>query len=162
VRPNEDVGNNNVCRWIRGVSQQAEDAPDLPAVDSVTKRGTDFSLANMADRFVAVTGGGGSNEPNRISLSDAFRFDISGNKWEKLPNMNIARHAHASSSIDGNLYVFCGYHMSMQNEDIINTIEVLDDACSALDLIASWRIINLSPSVLPPRFFPAAAPINDD
>lgn len=116
----------------------------------------------MADRFIAVTGGGGSESTNARSVRDAYRFDIQGNSWEKLPDLNIPRHAHASTSIDGNLYVFCGLSVTQQAEDAISSIEVLDDACAALDLISMWRVITLAPSVLPSRFYPATAPINDD
>ena len=160
--PNNSVGQQNLSRWIRGSSQQAEDAPDLPPVDHVSRRGTDFALANMADRFIAVTGGGGSDSTNAVSVRDVHRFDIQGNSWEKLPDLNIPRHAHASTSVDGNLYVFCGLSVTQQGEDAISTIEVLDDACSALDLISMWRVITLAPSVLAPRFYTAVAQVNED
>ena len=116
----------------------------------------------MADRFIAVTGGGGSESTSGVSVRDVHRFDIQGNSWEKLPDLNIPRHAHASTSVDGNLYVFCGLSVTQQGEDAISSIEVLDDACSALDLISMWRVITVAPSVLAPRFYPAVALVSDD
>ena len=49
-----------------------------------------------------------------------------------MPNMRVPREGHSSCSIDGTLYVFCGVNAEKR---LINSIEVLDDACSALDLI---------------------------
>ena len=49
-----------------------------------------------------------------------------------MPSMNIQREGHSSCSLDGTLYVFCGIN---SQKEPINSIEVLDDACSALDLI---------------------------
>ena len=73
--------------------------------------------------------------------------------------MKIHREGHSSCSIDGNLYVFCGINA---NKVPINSIEVLDDACSALDLIQGWREIQVSEAVLVPRWVPACVAVNED
>jgi|EP00353_Schmidingerella_taraikaensis_P005595 N-acetylneuraminic acid mutarotase len=73
--------------------------------------------------------------------------------------MNVHREGHSSCSIDGNLYVFCGIN---SNKQPINSIEVLDDACSALDLIQRWREITVSQDTLVPRWMAACVPINED
>ena len=119
-------GNANECRWIRSSTLNAEAIPEF---DGNGPRQF-FALANLADRYVAVTGG--IIEQKSQHLFSSHRYDLQGAKWETLPNMKVHREGHSSCSIDGNLYVFCGINA---NKEPTNSIEVLDDACSALDLI---------------------------
>ena len=146
-------GNENSCRWIRAASLSQEAAPEF---DGHGPRQL-FALANLADRYVAVTGG--YIEQKSQHLYSSHRFDLQANRWEGLPNMKIHREGHSSCSIDGNLYVFCGINA---NKMPINSIEVLDDACSALDLIQGWREIQVSEAILTPRWVPACVPVNED
>ena len=146
-------GETNECRWIRGSTLNAEPIPEF---DGNGPRQF-FALANLADRYVAVTGG--IIEQKSQHLFSSHRYDLQGARWEALPNMKNHREGHSSYSIDGNLYVFCGINAS---KEPINSIEVLDDACSALDLIQAWREINVSQQTLVPRWMAACVPINED
>lgn len=93
-----------------------------------------FSLTNMADRYIAVTGGEDATVVNRRgdACRDNYRFDLQASKWEKLPNWQTGIKMHGSCCIDGNLYVFCGLN---SGDDALNTIQLLEDACSSLDLM---------------------------
>ena len=72
--------------------------------------------------------------------------------------MNIARKRAASCSLGGAVYVFCGEdHDSSE----LNSIEVLQDACSSPQFLTGWSLISVPETILSVRCQPAVAPISD-
>ena len=109
----------------------------------------------MANRYVVATGGLESGIP----VEKTHRFEMSTQTWQQLPDMNVARSHHASCSLDGNVYVFCGQD---RNQEPLNSIEVLEDTASNLDLIEAWKLIRVADTILFPRSSPGVAPLNDN
>jgi len=92
-----------------------------------------FAVANMAGKYVAVSGG--IIDSKSQYLFSSSRYSIEANTWEELPNMNVHREGHASCFVAGGLYVFCGINA---NKDPINSIELLEDASGPLNMLQSW------------------------
>ena len=65
-----------------------------------------FSIAVNKRREFYITGGCGRNV-NEAS-NRAFMLDIKTLEWKELPDLNQARHGHASLILDGKLYVMGG------------------------------------------------------
>ena len=107
----------------------------------------------MANRYVVATGGLESGIP----VEKTHRFELTTQTWQQLPDMNVARSHHASCSLDGNVYVFCGQD---RNQEPLNSIEVLEDTASNLDLIEAWKLIRVADTILFPRSSPGVAPLN--
>ena len=63
------------------------------------------SMCLVNDKFIYVTGG-----VNLISESVAkcHRYDIDGNRWEEMQEINQERSYHSSCQLAGHIYVICG------------------------------------------------------
>ena len=114
-----------------------------------------FALANMADGYVAVTGG--YIDSKSQYLFSSHRYNVSADTWEDLPNMNVHREGHASCFLANRLYVFCGVNAS---KEPCNVVEYLDNATGNVSG-NSWAQLQLDASVLAPRWLSAATPLND-
>ena len=58
------------------------------------------SLASYHDKYLFVTGG--------MGLVSVEYYDISMDKWEQGPDLNIPRQSHSSCALGDKLYVCCG------------------------------------------------------
>ena len=71
-------------------------------------------------------------------------------KWESLPEMNLARWDHSSCILDQTLYILGGYD---ENDELTNSIEKLANIDEPEpSLITEWNLIQLISSFQPRNF----------
>jgi len=92
----------NEFRMIRGAATSLHEVTYLMSPECDMR--INFSLTNMADRYIAMTGG----EDLHHACIDNHRYDLIAKKWEVLPDRRFGIKRHGSCCIDGNLYIFCG------------------------------------------------------
>lgn len=143
------------CIWLRNGTKRQDAAAPSDLQGAVV----DFTLSNLAATYVVLVGGESQPDANsKEVLSATCRYDIASNEWQALPDMNVARKGAASCTLDGAVFVFCGFGADTMP---LNSIEVLVDAASNRDLIESWKLIYVPEAILTPRWLPAVAPLNE-
>ena len=118
-----------------------------------------FAAANLANRYVIVSAGLNNAAQGAVALNSVERYDVSNDAWEQLPALNKARQGHASVATGGSVFVLCG---ATTDGDAMNSVEVLLDAASSVDLLGSWISIPILTSDLLPRWMPAVSVLNED
>ena len=86
------------CQWVRADGSKSED------VSLMEQPRAGFALANVKDRYVLATCG----TVRGAAVDTCHRFETATSTWQALPSLNFARSHHASCSLDGSVYVFCG------------------------------------------------------
>ena len=106
----------------------------------------------MTGGLVAIAGGVAGT-----FLSTVSYYDIAGNTWKGLKaELNIARYSHSACTLNGIVYVFCGY-----NGNYLNSIEMISESSLLANATTLWQLINVAENILTPRIGPAVAPLND-
>ena len=91
-------------------------------------------------------------------LSTVSYYDIAGNTWKGLTaKLNIARYCHSACTLNGIVYVFCGY----DGRDYLNSIEMISESSLLANATTLWQLINVAENILTKRETPAVAPLND-
>ena len=85
-----------------------------------------------------------------------MRHSLGEDRWEKMPDLWVARRDASACSLGSIVYVLCGYN---EENKMLNSIECLDS--KRLDL--GWDIIDEPPmqSLLTPRVRPAVVPLGN-
>ena len=107
----------------------------------------------MTGGLVAIAG----YDSGGTYLSTVSYYDIAGNTWKGLKaKLNIARIAHSACTLNGIVYVFCGY-----GDDYLNSIEMISESSLLANATTLWQLINVAENILTKRSTPAVAPLND-
>ena len=85
-------------------------------------------------------------------------YDIAGNTWKGLKaELNIARYLHSACTLNGIVYVFCGW----DDVSLINSIEMISESSLLANATTLWQLIDVDYYILTTRWYPAVAPLND-
>ena len=91
-------------------------------------------------------------------VSTVSYYDIAGNTWKGLKaKLNIARCYHSACTLNGIVYVFCGYG----GRGYLNSIEIISESTLLANATTLWQLINVDKNILTKRSRPAVAPLND-
>ena len=83
-----------------------------------------FSLCNLADSFVFITGG---RDIKGNPMADCERLSITLNKVENMPDLEVPRMYLATCAQGNSVFAFCGYGLDEETNKMtcFNTIERL-------------------------------------
>ena len=111
----------------------------------------------------------GNDSDTEAFLSTVSWYDIARNTWKELnAELNTAKAYHSACTLNGIVYVFCGYSRDDDCDDLwdddctsLNSIEMISEASLVQNSKAKWQLIDLPENILSPRKYPAVVPIND-
>ena len=109
-----------------------------------------FSATNWSDTKIVLTGG-----ISNYGVSEkVYAMHVSTGKWQySLPDLNTARHSHASITLEDQVFVACG--KGTFNNTLLSSVEMLDMAKGD----QAWTLISIG---MTSRQNPVFSPINSD
>ena len=121
---------------------------NLPGSDHLDS----FSICNMANSLVIVSGGSASSTKSTKVLA----LDTSTWTWQAqpLPDLNIARSAHSSTCLSDSVYIACGRG---NNFDKLNSVEILNMSVGGAAESQAWSLVYIDE--LRARDYPAMSQI---
>ena len=124
----------------------------IPKADADTAR-IDQALTQVTGGLVAIAG-----YDTWTALRTVSYYDIASNTWKELNAiLNKARYGHSACTLNGIVYVFCGWD-GIYN---LNSIEMITESTLLANATTLWHLINVAENILIKRTYPAVAPLND-
>ena len=110
----------------------------------------------MTGGLVAIAG----RDSGGFRVTTVSYYDIAGNTWKGLTaKLNIARYYHSACTLNGIVYVFCGW--AGVDYGRLNSIEMISESSLLANATTLWQLINVAENILTKRIGPAVAPLND-
>ena len=98
-----------------------------------------FSVANLRDKSIFITGGLGLQE----AVNWLLIYDIKSNSWREGPLMNQARFNHSSCVVGTTLFVFCGQSQVGNISGYVASIESIEVGKGSIKSeLARWSQID--------------------